>query len=420
MFSGVSKGRAFTLCASCFLVLSASPAAFSQGGVETPSYDSGPLPAAGAPAGSQPEPPAAPSYQSNPAGVPPQQYQEPPQQQYAPPQQPYAPPQQQYQNSPYGQPQYPPPQDGYQQQYPYPPQGAPYQQPYVPYQQPGYARPQASAPTFQAPPNVSASRFLGSAAYHVEPQPGYNPPPQYPYGGGYQFGAQSGQRYSSAPQGTVMSISLGTAISTQVAKTGDYIQATLSQNVPLSGGYAYIPAGTVVVGTVTDAVAGRRLSRSGLLSIQFNQLRMPDGTTVPIQAHLMGNIAKYKDVGSASNDVYRGEGWGTKLGQTALRGLGGAGLGAGLGTAVGAIAGGGHGAGMGAWSGAAIGGGIGLADMLLRKGKDVIIPSGTAMQIQLDQPVTIASGGGGQMGMPQMGEPQMGMPPQGEPTYGMQ
>lgn len=116
---------------------------------------------------------------------------------------------------------------------------------------------------------------------------------------------------------------------------------------------------------------------------------MPNGVTVPISAHLLGSIGKYKDVGKDGQDLYRGEGWGTKAGQFLLRGGLGAGLGAGLGTAVGAIGGGGYGAGMGAWSGAAIGGGIGAADMLLRKGKDVIIPSGTQMQLQLSQQAAI-------------------------------
>ena len=92
-----------------------------------------------------------------------------------------------------------------------------------------------------------------------------------------------------------------------------------------------------------------------------------------------------------------------KVGSVAFRGLLGTGGGAALGTAVGAIAGGGHGAGMGAWSGAAIGGGLGVADsLLLRKGKDVTIPSGTQMNLQLDAPVSVAGvvpsggyGGGG-------------------------
>jgi hypothetical protein len=206
-----------------------------------------------------------------------------------------------------------------------------------------------------------------------------------------------------APAGLTLPVSLQTAISTQVAKNGDYIQGTINENVSL-GGRGYIPAGTQVVGSVTDSVAGRRLSRSGELSIQFNSLRLPNGQQIPITAHLVGDLGKYKDKGTGGNDVYRGEGMMGKLGQTAIRGGLGAGLGAGLGTAVGAIAGGGHGAGMGAWSGAAIGGGIGVADMLLRKGRDVIIPTGTNIQVQLDQQVDLG-------GAP---PPQYG----GQPGYG--
>lgn len=224
----------------------------------------------------------------------------------------------------------------------------------------------------------------------VQNQGGY--PPAY-QNGEYNQPYQDHRFYSgrliTAPQGLMIPVSLQTAISTQVAKAGDYIQAEISQNIPLNGG-GYIPSGTQVVGSVSESEAGRRLSRSGDLSIQFNSLRMPNGTTIPINAHLVGGIGKYKNKGTGTEDRFRGEGWEAKLGQGLLRGGLGAGMGAGLGTAVGAIAGGGYGAGRGAWSGAAIGGGLGAADMLLRKGRDVIIPSGTSMQIQLDDQVTIS------------------------------
>ncbi|MBA3992311.1 MAG: hypothetical protein C0469_02205 [Cyanobacteria bacterium DS2.3.42] len=269
--------------------------------------------------------------------------------------------------------------------------------------------------------------------YPPPAQPGYNPygggqPPAYgapqaysppAYGTGYGAPSPAQTGLSTAPQGLNIPLSLTTAISTQVAKNGDFVQATTSANVPLSG-YAYIPAGTTVTGQITDAEAGRRLSRSGALSITFNQLRLPSGATVPITGHLVGSIGRYKDVGQGEQDLYRGEGWGTKLGQLALRGGLGAGLGAGLGTAVGAIGGGGHGAGMGAWSGAAIGGGIGGLDMLLRKGKDVLIPSGTAMQLQLDAPAQIPGPGA----PPEYAQPiqygQYNAQPQygGPPSYG--
>jgi hypothetical protein len=223
------------------------------------------------------------------------------------------------------------------------------------------------------------------------------PPPQYgapQYGAPQYGGPPPGYRQGHvtvAPQGLTIPLSLQTAISTQVAKAGDLIEAQINQPVVL--GDATIPAGSTVVGTITDAEAGKRLSRSGSLTIKFNRLRTPDGVETPISAHLVGGIAKYTQTGSDQSGNVRGEGWKAKVGQTALRGLGGAGLGAGLGTAVGAIAGGGRGAGRGAWSGTAIGGGLGMGDMLLRKGRDVTIPSGTQMQLQLDAPASIAGGG---------------------------
>jgi hypothetical protein len=302
-----------------------------------------------------------------------------------------------------------------------------------------------SAPTFGQPMGSQPEPIGGYANYSLPPyqptyggyppaaQPGYNPygggqPPAYgapqayappSYGTGYGAPSPALNGISTAPQGLNIPLSLTTSISTQVAKNGDFVQATTSSNVPLSG-YAYIPAGTTVTGQITDAEAGRRLSRSGALSITFNQLRLPSGATVPITGHLIGSIGRYKDVGQGEQDLYRGEGWGTKLGQLALRGGLGAGLGAGLGTAVGAIGGGGHGAGMGAWSGAAIGGGIGGLDMLLRKGKDVLIPSGTAMQLQLDAPAQIPGPGA----PPEYAQPiqygQYNAPPQygAPPPYG--
>jgi len=242
------------------------------------------------------------------------------------------------------------------------------------------------------------------------PQVNYQQPVNYstqpngaPYGqppGGYHQG-----RVAYAPAGMTMNITLSSGISTTVAKAGDTIQANLSQ--PLVLGDSTIPAGSVLEGTVTDASAGKMLERSGSLGIKFNRIRTPDGVETPISAHLVGAIGKYANNGK---DEIRGETWKSKVGQGAIRTGVGAGAGAALGTAVGAIAGGmaggpffgahmaAAGAGAGAWSGAAIGGTVGLADsVLLRKGKDVNVPAGTAMELQLDQAVSF-TGPGGSMG----------------------
>ncbi len=196
-------------------------------------------------------------------------------------------------------------------------------------------------------------------------------------------------RIAYAQVGQIIPATLSTAISTQLARPGDFIQATISQNVTV--GDSVIPAGSLVIGQVTEAKAGGHFTHSGELQIKFNRLRLPDGSETPISAHITGGIGKYSEAGGAQSDQFQGETMKNKVGSVAFRGLLGAGGGAALGTAVGAIAGGGHGAGRGAWSGTAIGGGLGVADsLILRKGADVTVRSGTNIQIQLDAPVAIS------------------------------
>jgi hypothetical protein len=292
-------------------------------------------------------------------------------------------------NQPEGQPQY----------------GAPQGQPQygAPQGQPQYGAPQGEGqPQYGAQPPQQdwypqqQQQFSGGAHYYSQP-PSYN----YNYSsqpGGYtgyaqapayqtpQFGPPGmtlHPRVATAPSGLTIPVTLQTSISTQVAKDGDFVQASISTNVPLQG-LSYIPSGSVITGQITHATAGRMMERSGQLSVEFNKLQLPDGESVPIQAHVLGDIGKYQD----KDGVYHGEGFGTKAGNFALRAGGGAGLGAALGTALGAIAGGRIGT--GAWAGAAIGGGLGAVDSLfLRKGRNVLIQSGTPMQIQLDAPVQV-------------------------------
>jgi hypothetical protein len=277
-----------------------------------------------------------------------------------------------------------------------------------------------SAPDYAANPAPAANYAANADTYNTPgartPYMPYNqvpqaqtPPPQYGYNGGSQAqyntrpnnyaqgpGYRQG-RIAYAPAGLVLPLQLRTSISTSAAKAGDMVQAEISQTMQL--GDASIPSGSVVTGTITEAKPGGRLSRSGELGIKFTSIRTPDGVETPITAHLVGEIGKYaqKDDGDG-NQVVHGEGMTAKLGQTAIRGGIGAGAGAALGTAVGAIAGGGYGAGRGAWSGAAIGGGLGVADMALRKGRDVTLRSGTKLEIKLDNPVSIAGAGSMQSG----------------------
>lgn len=232
---------------------------------------------------------------------------------------------------------------------------------------------------------------------------------------------QSSSFSAYVPAGMMLDAQLQTAISTEAARPGDLVSAVMNQPIQLGNGY--LPAGTTLEGQVEAAKAGGFLGRAGRLTVKFNRLRTPNGLSLPIAATISGDLGKYHQTGTDSNS-FAGEGMGTKVGQAALRTAIGAGAGAALGTAVGAIAGRGRmnvsynpvyapyghgmmmpmgyqptyssgaarGAGRGAWSGAAIGGGVGLADsLLLRKGKNVNIPSGTPFKLHLDAPIQLDS-----------------------------
>jgi hypothetical protein len=212
-----------------------------------------------------------------------------------------------------------------------------------------------------------------------------------------QNGSQTSKfngRVAYVPAGMNVPIKLSTGISTQVAQAGDPIQAIVTRDIQL--GADCIPAGSIISGQITDAEAAGRLGHSGHLGIKFTSIRTIDGNSYPINAHLAGGLDKYHQNGAEGSDQFKGEtGW-TKLKDVGLRGAIGTGAGAALGTAVGGIAGGGSGAGKGAWSGAAIGAGLGVADSLLvRKGREINIKGGTAMEIQLDSPLSIAGNGRG-------------------------
>lgn len=201
----------------------------------------------------------------------------------------------------------------------------------------------------------------------------------FPY---YQQG-----RVVYVPAGMTIPVTLSTAVSSETAHAGDVLEAKVAQDVQL--GDTSIPAGSVVLGKVTESAGGARLGKSGMLGMKFDSLRTPSGQEIPITAHIVGGIANYNEIGQT--DIVKGESTSTKVKQALVRGAIGAGSGAVLGTAIGAIAGHGRGAGRGAIAGTAIGGALGVAQsLLLRKGSDVKVQSGQQFSLQLDAPASLA------------------------------
>jgi hypothetical protein len=192
------------------------------------------------------------------------------------------------------------------------------------------------------------------------------------------------------PAGMTMPISLSTGLSSESSRSGDPVQATLTQ--PLVLGQSEIPANSLLLGQVTEAEPGARMSHSGQLGVKFNTLQLPNGSRVPINAHIIGGLGKYEEVGGAQSDQFHGESTTHKIEDAAVRGAVGVGGGALLGTVVGAIASHGYGTGRGAIAGATIGGALGVADsLLLRKGGNVKIQSGQSLTLQLDAPAQLSA-----------------------------
>ena len=175
------------------------------------------------------------------------------------------------------------------------------------------------------------------------------------------------------PKGTIIPIALINTVSTKTAKDGDTVYARTTFPITVNNEIV-IPVGTHVRGKITEAVRPGRVKGKGELSLSFQVLVMPSGMTIDLYATLAG-------VGDA----------GTKKGETGIQGESTKGEDAGK------VAGGAAGGALGgiihqrstktAGVGAAAGGIIGVAGVLLTRGKDLVLGPGTTLEIVLDRPL---------------------------------
>jgi hypothetical protein len=199
------------------------------------------------------------------------------------------------------------------------------------------------------------------------------------------------------PAGMMLPVLIRTPLSSETARPGDQIEASLAQPVAL--GDSELPAQTILTGVVTEAAAGTGMSHSGALGLKFTTMQLPNSDPTPISAHIVGRLGHYEQREGAV-DTFRGENTNHKIEDAVVRGGLGVGAGAIAGTVIGAIAGGGRGAGRGAIAGLSLGGALGVADsLMIRRGSNVNVQSGQALNLQLDAPAQIeaapASYGGG-------------------------
>ncbi len=188
------------------------------------------------------------------------------------------------------------------------------------------------------------------------------------------------------PEGLVLPFQLDTTIDIDKAQAGDYVQGHITQNIS-AGGAAYLPGGSIVNGTIDKDddkdKDGGHFKHAGRLSINFMQVRLPNGRLIRMSGHLVGRIGNYefRDSTSGANKALN----------TAWRSGVGSELSWGAGTSFASLAGGSHaGPGGGSYAGALMGGATGLLETFFyRRGRDTYLHNGTRMELQLDAPLQV-------------------------------
>ena len=186
---------------------------------------------------------------------------------------------------------------------------------------------------------------------------------------------QYGERSWNIPPDTVISVQINGTLTSRTARVGDKFTAAITVPVYVNG-KTVIPAGSVIEGRVTQVTPAKRMNRSGTIGVDFDDIVFPNGATV----QLVGNLTSDDpEVRRQIDDESRVSGQGNKRPSVFIGGGG----------AIGAVLGGIAGGGKGAVLGGVVGAGAGVASVLLSKGEEAEVPSGTTFGVQLKQGLII-------------------------------
>jgi type IV secretion system protein VirB10 len=182
------------------------------------------------------------------------------------------------------------------------------------------------------------------------------------------------------PADTKIPLILNNTINTKSAYVGEAVYCESVYPITV-GNHIIIPKGSSIRGTVTQVIRPGRVKGRAQVGLRFDELILPNGTTRHLRATLSG-------FGSEGDDRFKPqegklEGGGSKgkdaetIERTTLPG-------AEIGTIVGAT----KGAPLeGLGIGSAIGAATGVILVLATRGKDIVLPYGTSLELQLLQPV---------------------------------
>lgn len=188
-------------------------------------------------------------------------------------------------------------------------------------------------------------------------------------------------RIVTVPAGVPLSTVVTTPISSEFLTMGQTVGVTLGSDFYYNG-TLIAPAGSNVLGTVTQVTKAKHGSMNGSLRLRFTEITTPYGSRIPISACIKTEDGSGLLVGGTKADVAKA--YAKDMGV-------GAGAGALTGLVASAISGGAIGKGTAIMTG--VGAGAGLLKSVYDKGQDVTIPSNSTIELQIDQPITVNPSG---------------------------
>ena len=181
------------------------------------------------------------------------------------------------------------------------------------------------------------------------------------------------------PMGTTIKGMLTRELSSQTLEVGDSVILTLKTPFYYNG-TVIAPTNSNVIGNVTKVRRAGRAEKDGQVKVKFKEIITPQGNRIPISAKIVTTDGSGILKGGTGKDRAK------DISKDVAVGAAGGAL---AGTIFGPISGGK--VGKGAALGTAVGAGLGLGKTLIDKGVDVCIPTGTLIDIMIDQPLPLSN-----------------------------
>jgi hypothetical protein len=183
------------------------------------------------------------------------------------------------------------------------------------------------------------------------------------------------------PANTAIPLELRSQITSRTAYVGEAIYCDTIYPITVNN-RIILPVRTYVKGEITQVTRPGKVKGKAELGLRFDEITLPNGVTKPLRATLSGFAGNGKEGFSAKEGRIEGE---STKGQDAKT----IAIPAATGASIGAIASeSSHRTGLGAGIGGAAGAAGGVAAVLLTRGKEVVLPRGTSLELQLSAPLS--------------------------------